>query len=95
MIEIGRLCLKIAGRDAGKKCVVIDEVDKNYVLIDGQTRRKKCNRAHLEPLKEVLKVRKGASHEGVAEALKELGIVVKEKVNKVKKAEKTEAPKKA
>ena len=61
MIEIGRVCVKTAGRDAGLKCVVID-IDKKLVLIDGQTRRRKCGIAHLEPTKDVLKIKKGASH---------------------------------
>ena len=27
MIEVGRVCVKIAGRDAGKKCAVIKVLD--------------------------------------------------------------------
>ena len=82
MIEIGRLCLKIAGRDAGKRCVVVDIPKKNFALIDGQTRRKKCNIIHLEPLKEKLKITKGASHEEIVKEFKKLGIEVKEKKKK-------------
>ncbi len=89
MIEVGRLCLKTAGRDAGGKCVVVDILDGNFVLIDGETRRRKCNILHLEPLGEVLKIKKGASHEDVAEALKEKGI----EVRSTKPKEKTERPK--
>ena len=74
MIEIGRLCVKIAGRDAGKKCVIIDILDDKYVLIDGETRRTKCNVLHLESLNQVIKIGKNASHEDVSNALKELGI---------------------
>ncbi len=84
-METGRLCVKIAGRDAGKKCVIVDKIDKNFVLIDGQTRRKKCNRMHLEPLGTVLKIRKGASHDSVVTAFQELNIEIKEKVKKEKK----------
>ena len=65
MIQIGRVCVKIAGRDAGKKCVIVDILDDNYVLIDGETRRRKCNILHLEPLKEVIKIKKKASHEEI------------------------------
>ncbi len=86
MFEIGRLCLKIAGRDAGLKCVVIDKLDDNYVLIDGQTRRRKCNIKHLEPLDKVLKVKKGLGHDDVLKELKKQGIEVKEKVKRIKKA---------
>jgi large subunit ribosomal protein L14e len=58
MYQIGRLCVKLAGRDARKKCVIIDVLDNNFVMIDGQTRRKKCNIRHLEPLDKVLKIKK-------------------------------------
>ncbi|MFH1511198.1 MAG: 50S ribosomal protein L14e [Candidatus Woesearchaeota archaeon] len=90
MIEVGRLCVKVAGRDARMKCVVVDILDGNYALIDGQTRRKKCNMGHLEPTQQVLKIEKNASHEGVVSALKEIGIIVSEKKAKPKQ----EKPKK-
>jgi large subunit ribosomal protein L14e len=60
MIEIGRVCFKIAGREAGKLAVIIDVIDNNYVLIDGLVRRKKCNVSHLVPLGTVLKIKKNA-----------------------------------
>lgn len=78
MIEIGRLCVKIAGRDAGKKCIIIDILEGQYVLIDGETRRRKCNLAHLEPLGEKIEIKKGASHDEVKTALKKLKIETKE-----------------
>jgi len=86
MFKIGRLCLKIAGRDAGLKCVVIDVIDSNYVLIDGQTRRRKCNIKHLEPLDKVLKVKKGLGHSDVVNELKKQGIEIKEIIKRKKKA---------
>ena len=85
MYEVGRLCVKIAGRDARKKCVVVDVLDNNYVLIDGQTRRRNCNVNHLEPLDKVLKIKKGASHKDVVEALDKEGINGEEKKSKPKK----------
>jgi len=78
MFEIGRICVKIAGRDARLKCVVIDVMDKGYVLIDGQTRRRKCNTLHLEPLGQVIKIKKGASTKEVHDEFKKLKIEVKE-----------------
>ena len=87
MIEIGRLCVKLAGRDAGKTCVVVDIVDKNTVLIDGQTRRRKCNLLHLEPLKETVDVKKGASHDEVAKAFSALKLEVFSPKTKEKKSE--------
>ena len=91
MIEIGRLCMKTAGRDAGCKCVVVDILDDNYVLIDGETRRRKCNVLHLEPLKEVIDMKKGTSHENVKAEFKKLKLEVRE----TKPKEKKEKPKKA
>jgi len=43
----GRICVKTAGRDAGLKCVIVDVLDDKFVLIDGETRRRKCNILHL------------------------------------------------
>jgi len=93
-MEIGRICVKIAGRDAGKKCVVVEAIDSNYVLIDGQTRRRKCNIRHLEPLPQMAEIKKGADHEAVKKALKTLGIEVTDTKAK-KKSEKPTKKKKA
>ena len=93
MIEIGRLCVKIAGRDAGKKCVIVDVLDGSFVLIDGETRRRKCNALHLEPLDQVLKLDKGASHEAVAKAFKELGVTLVVKKSKAKPSAQKSEPK--
>ena len=78
MIDVGRVCVKTAGRDAGKKCVIVDVLDDTYVLIDGQTRRKKVNMLHLEPTKDVVDLPKAATHEEVAMAFKKAGWDVKE-----------------
>jgi large subunit ribosomal protein L14e len=75
MFEIGRLCVKIAGRDAGKKCVVVDTLDNNYVLIDGQTRRKRCNPLHLEPLSQIIKINKNADHEEIKVEFEKLDLI--------------------
>ena len=74
MMEVGRLCVKIAGRDANKTCVVLDVIDDNYVLVDGETRRKKCNVKHLEPLDKVVKIKKEAPRSEVKKAFTDLGL---------------------
>lgn len=78
MIDVGRVCVKLAGRDAGKRCVIVEVMDKNFVLIDGETRRRKCNISHLEPLKDVVKIKKGASHNSVKEVLDKMEVKVME-----------------
>jgi len=91
MMDVGRVCVKIAGRDAGGKCVVVDVLDNHYVLIDGQVRRRKCNVAHLEPTAEMIKIRKNAAHGTIVEEFKKMGIEIPERKSKPK----TERPKKA
>lgn len=82
MLEVGRVCMKLAGRDSGLKCAVVDVVDKNFVLIDGQTRRKRCNILHLEPMNQLLNIKKNASHEEIKKAFKEFGIEIIDKKSK-------------
>lgn len=85
MFDIGRVCVKIAGRDAGKSCVIIKKLDDVFVMIDGETRRRKCNLKHLEPLEKTLDVNEDASHKEIITLFKEkLKIEIKE--TKPKKA---------
>jgi large subunit ribosomal protein L14e len=53
-IQPGRVCLKTAGRDACKKCVVTKILDDNFVQVAsaGRKKERKCNILHLEPLPE-------------------------------------------
>lgn len=94
MIEIGRVCIKIAGRNAGKHCVVVDKIDDNFVLIDGNVKRKKCNVRHLEPLDMVLKIKKGDSTSSVHDAMKGAKFKVFTTKPKAKKAERPKKQKK-
>ncbi len=73
--EIGRVCMKTLGRDAGNRCVIVDIIDKNFVLVTGPksltgVRRRRVNMNHLKPLNEMVNIEKGASDEQVLEALK-------------------------
>jgi large subunit ribosomal protein L14e len=77
-IEVGRLCVKLSGREAGMKCVVVDVVDKSFALITGPktvsgVRRRRVNINHVEPLEESVDVKRGASDEDVAQVLKKAG----------------------
>ena len=82
LFEVGRVCVKIAGRDASGKCIVIEQIDSHSVLVDGNVRRKKVNVNHLEPLAELLEVRSGASHEQVKKLFEEKGWSVWEHTSK-------------
>lgn len=83
MLDVGRVCVKIAGRDAGLTCVIVD-VSHGKIEIDGQTRRRKVNPLHVEPLAKTVNIKKGASHADVVKALKALGVECVER--KAKKA---------
>ncbi|WP_457614590.1 50S ribosomal protein L14e [Methanopyrus sp.] len=79
-IEVGRICVKTAGREAGRYCIVVDIVDENFVIITGPkdvtgVKRRRCNIKHLEPTPEKVDIERGASDEEVKEALKEAGLL--------------------
>ena len=89
IFEVGRLCVKIAGRDAGRTCVVVEAMGNGYVVVDGDVRRKKVNVRHLEPLDKTVELKAKADHAVVAKAFEKLGLSVWE--TKAKKA--SERPK--
>jgi|YelNatPaOPRAMG01_1025707.scaffolds.fasta_scaffold02197_13 large subunit ribosomal protein L14e len=79
-IEVGRICVKLCGREAGRKCVIVDVIDKNFVLVTGPknvtgVKRRRANINHLEPLAEKIDIKRGASDEEVIEALKARGLL--------------------
>jgi len=82
MFDVGRMCMKVAGREAGKYCVVVKKIDANFVLVTGpksvtNVKRRKCNILHLEPLKESLKIKDDASDEEVIKAYEEASLFTK------------------
>ena len=77
-IEVGRICVKIVGREAGRRCVIVDIVDKNFVLVTGPrkvsgVKRRRVNANHLEPIRTKIDVKRGATDEEVTEALTAAG----------------------
>lgn len=75
-IQIGRIIVKTNGREAGKKGVIIDVINQNYVLVAGPksltgVRRRKCNIRHIEPTDKVLSLKRDASDEDVLAAAEE------------------------
>jgi len=80
--DIGRICIKIAGRDAGKRCAIVEVLEGNHVIVDGETRRRKCNIKHLEPLQETIQIKKGASHADIITEFKKLGIEIRARTEK-------------
>jgi len=57
-IEVGRICVKIAGREAGEKCVIVDIIDDKFVEIVGTSvKNRRCNIKHLEPVDQVMEIK--------------------------------------
>ena len=78
-IEVGRICVKLYGREAGRKCVIVDIIDENFVLITGPktltgVRRRRANIDHIEVLDKKIDIPKGATDEQVLEALTSAGL---------------------
>ncbi len=87
MIDIGRIVVKIAGREALRKAVVVDIIDKNFVLITGppaltSIKRRRVNIKHIEPTSKKLEITRKATDADVLAAAKAANLdgFIKEKV---------------
>jgi len=68
--DVGRVCVKLRGREKGLECVVVDVIDRNYVVVSGPgVRRRRVNMHHLRPLDRSVSVGRDTSDEDVAAAL--------------------------
>lgn len=95
MFEVGRLCMKIAGREAGKYCVIVKKMDDNFVLITGpreltSVKRRRCNMNHLEPMLDVLKIKSDAADNDVLKAYQQANLTKKLGLEPGKPARKAE-----
>ncbi len=77
-VEIGRICVKQTGRENGKKCVVIDIIDKSFILVTGPkkvtgVKRRRVNMNHVMPLQDRIDVKRGASDDDVSKSLEAAG----------------------
>lgn len=75
-MEVGRVCVKLRGREAGGRCVIVDIIDRNYVLVTSPedltgVRRRRVNMNHLEPLDEKIDIGRNAADEDVRDALRQ------------------------
>ena len=69
--DIGRVCVKTMGREAGNYCVIVDIIDKNYLLIDGlKVKRRRANYNHIEPTTDMIEIKKGAKKKDIEDAIK-------------------------
>lgn len=59
LLEVGRVCIKKYGRDAGKKAVIVAVDGKGFVRIVTSMRNKErsCNPKHLEFLNQTVDIK--------------------------------------
>ena len=86
-IEVGKICVKTLGREAGSKCVIVDLVDDNFVVVTGPkevngVKRRRVNVKHIEITNDTINIKKGSSDDEVKKALEKAGKLngIKEKV---------------
>ncbi len=77
-IDVGMICIKTVGKEAGKKCVVMDIIDKNFAIITGPkevtgVKRRRVGIKHLLLTGEAVDVKEGMSDEELVSVLKKSG----------------------
>ncbi|MFX0068786.1 MAG: 50S ribosomal protein L14e [Promethearchaeota archaeon] len=78
ILEIGRICVKTLGREAGKKCVIVEIIDKKFALVTGpkdvsDVKRRRVNINHIELTPDKIDIKKGASDEEVKKVIEDSG----------------------
>ena len=74
-IEVGRVCVKVAGRESGRKCVIVDVMDKSFVVVTGPkkvtgVKRRRVNINHVAPTEDMVPIKRGASDDEVTQMIK-------------------------
>ena len=78
--DIGRIVVKTRGREAGNYAIIVDVIDKNYLLVDGlKIRRRRVNFNHVEPTQQLIEIKKGATHDELEAAIKKAKLTDKMK----------------
>jgi large subunit ribosomal protein L14e len=73
-IQVGRIIVKTNGREAGRKAVIVDLVNQNFVVITGpkpisSVKRRRCNIGHVEPTDKTISIKRDATDEEVVAAI--------------------------
>jgi large subunit ribosomal protein L14e len=81
-LEIGRVVMKVAGRESGKIATVVKKINDSFVMITGPklltgVKRRRANVEHLEPTQYILEIKEDASDEEIIEAYKKANLIAK------------------
>jgi large subunit ribosomal protein L14e len=82
VFEVGRIALKVAGREAGRYCCVLKKIDDNFVLVTGPkpltgVKRRRANIDHLEATPYKLEIKEEATDRAVITAYEKAGLITK------------------
>lgn len=71
MMVPGRVCVKVTGRDAGAKVVIVKNIDDVFAeVVTRGGKRRKVNKRHLLPTETIMEI-EGLSDEEIAKKLEE------------------------
>ncbi len=92
MIEVGRVCLKNTGREAGKYCVVLKKVNESFVSVTGPRlltgiKRRRCNVDHLNSTDYKVEIKEDSTDEEVIAAMEKQSLITKLKLKRPAAAE--------
>lgn len=81
-LDVGTVCMKVAGRESGAICCVVKPMGKTFVMITGPKlvtgiKRRRCNIEHLEPTEIKLDIKEDVADEEVIEAYKKANVITK------------------
>ena len=81
-LDVGTVCMKIAGREGGGVCCVVKPVNKTFVIITGPKlvtgiKRRRCNIEHLEPVGIKMDIKEDSTDEEIIEAYKKSNVITK------------------
>jgi large subunit ribosomal protein L14e len=87
MLDVGRICIKTAGREVGRYCVVVSKTDDNFVVVTGprhvtDVKRRRCNILHLKPADEIIKIKPDASDDEIIKEYAKANLFSKLKIER-------------
>jgi len=82
MMELGRIVVKIAGREAGRYAVIVNKTDDSFVTITGPksitgVKRRKCSIFHIEPTSEKFEISPDADDSTIERMWKDSDLIAK------------------
>lgn len=91
-LEVGRVCIKTVGREAGKYCVILKKINDSFLIVTGPklltgVKRRRANINHLQSTKHILEIKEDVSDEEVLVAFDKAGLISKLGLKKPSAAE--------